>query len=265
MKTGVKKWTNMTQEFSHLRNDGFESRWGQSKQETPGEKVVGDRWTELIKESEDYWERKSERYTEYAKKVVDDLDDAIDTVLNQPRLIRSGISEFKNNRNYLRSEQWEEYMDGKLLKNVVHDNGYGRKVMEQQGRKLNLEKIENVKLVQGPEGYFEEFVDGKNEYKSLQDLIEGHKAFLEWEYTHETIDAIHSKKIIQTKKGQDYPSGATWNNVREINLQDGTEKVKNSGSDLDSKWNEEWKQKRGERWAKKEGHQGPHHWKEQWY
>ena len=166
--TGVKKWKNMTQEFSNLRNDGFESKWGQSGEEIPGEKIIGERWTEMIKESDNYWERRSERYTEYAKKLVDDLDQAIDTVLEAPRLIRSGISEFKNNRNFLKAEQWEEYVDGTLMKNIVHDNGFGKKTMEQQGRKLNIDKLEKVRLVQNPEGYFKEFVDGEgNKFKSL--------------------------------------------------------------------------------------------------
>lgn len=43
--------------------------------------------------------------------------------------MRSGIKEFRNNRNFLNAEYWEEFYDGTLLKKVVMDNGYGKKEM----------------------------------------------------------------------------------------------------------------------------------------
>ena len=93
-------------------------------------------------------------------------------------------------------------------------------------------------------------------------MIEAYKAFLEWEYSHETVDEIHSSKIIQVKRGGDYLAGSQWDNTRTIDLNDNTEKVKNTGKDLDSEWVEEWEQKQNESWAKKEGHQGNQHWNE---
>ena len=44
--------------------------------------------------------------------------------------MRSGISEFRNNRDYLNAEHWEEYVDGTILKKIVSDNGYGVKSMK---------------------------------------------------------------------------------------------------------------------------------------
>ena len=65
---------------------------------------------ELYKEDDDYWERKSETYTEYqVRKPLEDIEVAIDTVLEQPNLIRSGLTEFRNNRNYLYAEKWDEF------------------------------------------------------------------------------------------------------------------------------------------------------------
>lgn len=92
---------------------------------------MGERWTEIYKEEDDYWERKSERYTEYNKKYVEDIDNALDIIETGPRLIRSGISEFKNNRNYIKAEHWEEFTDGTLKKKIIRDDGYGKKEMEE--------------------------------------------------------------------------------------------------------------------------------------
>ena len=35
-KIGYLRWSNMTQEFKHLRDDGFESKWGEWKEEQRG-------------------------------------------------------------------------------------------------------------------------------------------------------------------------------------------------------------------------------------
>jgi hypothetical protein len=58
--------------------------------------------------------------------------------------VRSGITDFRNNRNYLNAEHWEEYMDGTLIKKIINDNGYGKKIMEERGRKLNLDKLVDI-------------------------------------------------------------------------------------------------------------------------
>ena len=108
--TGYNRWNKMTQEYQHLRNDGFESKWGEWREEQAGLPLQGERWMELFKEEDDYWERKSEKFTEYqVRKPLADLETALETVLEQPNLIRSGLSEFRNNRNYLSAEKWDEF------------------------------------------------------------------------------------------------------------------------------------------------------------
>lgn len=100
----------MTLEYKHLRSDGFESKWGEWREEQSGLPLQGERWMELFKDEEDYWERKSEKYTEYqVRKPFEDPEAALDSVLEAPNLIRSGLSEFRNNRNYLYAEKWEEF------------------------------------------------------------------------------------------------------------------------------------------------------------
>ena len=48
-QTGFKRWSNMTQQFRHLRDDGFECKWGEFMEESPGEATIGERWKELYK------------------------------------------------------------------------------------------------------------------------------------------------------------------------------------------------------------------------
>ena len=48
-------------------------------------------------------------------------------------MMRSGIVEFRNNRNFLNAEYWEEYYDGTLTKKIVNDDGYGKKLMKETG------------------------------------------------------------------------------------------------------------------------------------
>lgn len=108
--TGYNRWNKMTQEYQHLRNDGFESKWGEWREEQAGLPLQGERWMELFKEDDDYWERNSEKYTEYqVRKPLADIGTALETVLEQPNLIRSGLSEYRNNRNYLYAEKWDEF------------------------------------------------------------------------------------------------------------------------------------------------------------
>lgn len=81
----------------------------------------------MLKEEDDYWERKSEKYTEYPKPLIKDVDRAFEELQLEPRMFRSGVTDFKNNRNFLRVEQWEEYDDGSLVKKIVQDDSYGKK------------------------------------------------------------------------------------------------------------------------------------------
>ena len=91
----------MTQEFKHLRNDGFQAKYGEWKEIQKGKPTTGENWKELFKEEDDYWERKAYRFTEYPKPIIKDYVKVLDAILDAPKLIRSGINEFKNNRNYL--------------------------------------------------------------------------------------------------------------------------------------------------------------------
>ena len=126
-KTGHLRWSKMTHEPQHLRNDGFDSKWGEWREEFKGKESTGEKWSEKLKEEDDYWERRSEKYTEYPKPVLKDVDRAFDELLQEPRVFRSGVTEFRNNRNFMRVEQWEEYIDGSLIKKIVQDDSYGRK------------------------------------------------------------------------------------------------------------------------------------------
>lgn len=113
----------------------------------------------MKKEEDDYWERKTERFTEYPKQFVKDIDTAIDSILDAPKIIRSGISDFKNNRNYFYAEQWEEFHDGTLKKKIVKDNGLGEKELEEFNQKLNIDEMTDVSLVINEEGYFSYFIN----------------------------------------------------------------------------------------------------------
>lgn len=240
-ETKYMKWSNETQQPKSLSQDGFESKWGQSREEKPGEVVTGWKWSEKYKEEDDYWEKKTERYSEYPRPIADEIEQALEIVIESPRLLRSGLSDFKNNRNYLYAEQWEEYTDGTILKKIVHDNGYGKKVMEEQGKKLNLEQLQGVQLITDQRGFFKGFRDEEGlEYTSLQQLMESNSQSLEWQYSHQTVDEISNNVIVQIKKGYDYLSNKEWYNKREINVKDQAERVSNKGKDGDSEWKEEW-------------------------
>ena len=55
----------MTQENKEFRNDGCDAKWGEWKEENPGEATIGERWYE---QEDDYWERKSEKYSSFIRK-----------------------------------------------------------------------------------------------------------------------------------------------------------------------------------------------------
>lgn len=128
----------MTQEYKDLRNDGFESKWGEWREEQAGLPLQGERWMELLKSEEDYWERKSEKYTEFQiRKPLENLETVLETVLEQSNLIRSGLSEFQNNRNYLYVEKWDEFQDGTQHKKIILDDGYGKRTLKELGKRLS--------------------------------------------------------------------------------------------------------------------------------
>ena len=125
-----------------------------------------------MKEEDDYWEKKSEKYTEYnLQKVSHTVDPRIDPDL--PTIIRCGFSEFRNNRQYLYADKWEEFVDGSLHQKIIIDDGHGKRTLQEIAKKLNLALLDNVKLLTDERGYFMCFMDEqKVEYKSLQELIE---------------------------------------------------------------------------------------------
>ena len=48
---------------------------GEWREEKPGESTLGEKWVEKFKKDDNYWEKKSEKYTLYSKKEIDNLDD----------------------------------------------------------------------------------------------------------------------------------------------------------------------------------------------
>ena len=187
-------------------------------------------------------------------------------------MFRSGVSDFKNNRGFLRVEQWEEYVDGSLVKKIVQDDGYGRKQLEKRGIKLNLDKIPSIQMYSDQNGYYKYFlnVEGQKFY-SLQELIDNNRKYLQWEYSNETVDLIGQSKLIYIKKGTDYDNGDEWDFQKEEITSENSEYVKNHAKDLHGEWSESWTRKREERWAKKSGFRigddgaKTNEWNEQWY
>ena len=129
---GFKRWNKMTLEHPSEKNYGTQLQWGEWQQEKAGEPIRGERWMEMLKEHEDYWERKSEKYDEMqVRKPLENVDQAFSHVLDQPNLIRSGLSEYKNNRNYHYAEKWDEFQDGTQIKRVVLDDGFGKRTLKE--------------------------------------------------------------------------------------------------------------------------------------
>jgi len=100
--------------------------------------------------------------------LISEIENAIDDVIDAPKIIRSGISDFKNNRDYFEAEQWEEYHDGTLKKKIVRDDGHGKKELEEACDKLNIDKMVDVSIVINEKGYFTHFLNEEGKiFKSL--------------------------------------------------------------------------------------------------
>ena len=73
-------------------------------------------------------------------------------------------------------EEWREYSDGRVVKKKMNDNGFGRKIMGETGKKLHVEKMKKLRRVQGvgPSGSVEEIlVDEEGEkLKNLRDYLD---------------------------------------------------------------------------------------------
>lgn len=180
--------------------------------------------------------------------------------------MRSGIQEFRNNRNFLKSEYWEEFVDGTLMKKIVDDNGYGLKKMIQVGQRLDYEKTGKIEKETDEKNYFKSFKDEHgNQYFSLKELIEKSEGYLSWKYVNETVDDLTQGLIIMSKKGKDFINGDEWDNVKTFSHNEGSEVVNNSAKSPDGDWSEHWRKIGLERWCVKSGRQGNHTWTEKWY
>jgi hypothetical protein len=73
--------------------------------------------------------------------------------------LRTGLSDFSNNRNYIYSEKWEEYIDGTHLKKFILDDGFGKKTLTEQNQRLNLDLLEGIQFKNDENGYFLYFLE----------------------------------------------------------------------------------------------------------
>jgi hypothetical protein len=100
--------------------------------------ITGEKWWEVLNLQEDYWERKSEKYTNHCGNQANIIDLVV---------LRSGVNEYRNNRNFYDVEEWREYSDGRLIKKKFNDNGYGRRILAETGKKLHKEKFKSLRRV----------------------------------------------------------------------------------------------------------------------
>ena len=64
---------------------------------------------------------------------MNDFDDnQLDKVLNSTNPLRTGLSDFSNNRNYIYSEKRDEYLVGTHLKKFILDDGFEKKTLTEQ-------------------------------------------------------------------------------------------------------------------------------------
>ena len=139
----------MSHETKERRTDGFDHKQGEWREEIPATHCQGEKWTERLKEEDDYWERRSEKYTEYPKYVVENVQTALNEIAEAEgsRMTRSGVQDFRNNKNFMVVEAWEEYDDGTLIRKIIHDDSYGKKILEKKCIKLDLSRLGNVHMV----------------------------------------------------------------------------------------------------------------------
>lgn len=64
------------------------------------------------------------------------MANVIDTVL-----LKEGVNEFRNNKNFSDVEEWREYSDGRIIKKKLHDNGHGVKIRAETGQKLHKDRL----------------------------------------------------------------------------------------------------------------------------
>ena len=113
-------------------------------------------------------------------------------------MVRCGLTEYRNNKNYQYAEKWEEFADGTLQKKVVLDNGFGERSLKHFGWKLNLAILEEVSIVRNKEGMFLHFMDHLTDkpVDSLDEVIKSKDNFIQWSFENETLDNISGGEII---------------------------------------------------------------------
>ena len=48
-------------------------------------------------------------------------------------LLKSGVNEMRNNKNFFDVEEWSEFSDGRIIKKNYQDNGMGTRVRAEAG------------------------------------------------------------------------------------------------------------------------------------
>lgn len=66
-RTNYIKAVKTSKQPEYARQDGFLKSWGESREENPGENTKGEKWEELFKQEDDYWQRTTEKYEEHAR------------------------------------------------------------------------------------------------------------------------------------------------------------------------------------------------------
>ena len=129
-------------------------------------------------------------------------------------LLKSGINEFRNNKNFSDVEEWKEYSDGMIIKKKINDNGYGRRIRAETGQKLHREKLKHIRRVsaKGDNGHTEEILLDEEGYrlKSLQEYLDKPNQILEFQYQKELIDDPAQDLLVEIKKGRSFMSEEEW-------------------------------------------------------
>ena len=130
-------------------------------------------------------------------------------------MLRQGLSEFRNNRNYQFAERWEEHADGTLEKKVVKDDGFGKRSLKHFGWKLNLGILEEVGIIRDADGKFLHFIDKSKEgdeaiIESLEQVIKSHEKFLEWQFENDSVEDVTNNETVFSRHGQNASNGDNW-------------------------------------------------------
>jgi hypothetical protein len=116
------------------------------------------------------------------------------------------MNEFKNNRKFYDVEEWKEYSDGKIIKKRLNDNGYGKTVRAETGKKLHPDKMKNLRREVGHKAHLGEYYLNEEglKLKSLQEYLDKPDQILEYEYLNQIIDDIGSGMLTEIKQGRTF-------------------------------------------------------------